>query len=241
MNTNTSSVTASSGRPDELAELTAALDRLAARDLDGVTDAALAEQVLVLRRLLDRLEGRWLQQLAAVDGRGAAGAEVADQVGSTAGWLRGRLRLGAGAASGAVRTARALFGGPLTGTAQALTDGAISAAHARVLAHGIQDLPDHVTAAAEPVLVEAARRLDPPRLRRVLGHLQLVADPAGADRATESGATSGGGCGWPRPGRDGGGGGVVGARSRPGLDGGVGAAGPPRQRPGCPQRWPAAG
>jgi Domain of unknown function (DUF222) len=30
---------------------------------------------------------------------------------------------------------------------------------------------------AEPVLLEAARRLDPPRLRRVLGHLRLVADP----------------------------------------------------------------
>ena len=118
MNTNTSSRTAPTGRPDRLAGLAAAVDALAAQDLDGLTDAALAEQVLELRRLLDRLEGRWLQQLAAVDGRGAAGAEVADQVGSTAGWLRGRLRLGAGAASGAVRTARALFGGPLAGTAR---------------------------------------------------------------------------------------------------------------------------
>ena len=103
MNTNTSSRTAPTGRPDRLAGLTAAVDALAAQDLDGLPDAVLAELVLVLRRLLDRLEGRWLQQLAAVDGRGAAGAEVADQVGSTAGWLRGRLRLGAGAASGAVR------------------------------------------------------------------------------------------------------------------------------------------
>jgi Domain of unknown function (DUF222)/HNH endonuclease len=42
-----------------------------------------------------------------------------------------------------------------------------------------------VTMAAEPVLVEAACRLDPPRLRRVLGHLCLVADPDGADRTSE--------------------------------------------------------
>ena len=35
------------------------------------------------------------------------------------------------------------------------------------------------------MLVEAACRLDPPRLRRVLGHLQLVADPDGADRELE--------------------------------------------------------
>jgi Domain of unknown function (DUF222) len=50
-----------------------------------------------------------------------------------------------------------------------------------MLAHGTHDLPAHVTAEAEPLLVEAARRLDPPRLRRVMGHLQMVADPDGAD------------------------------------------------------------
>jgi hypothetical protein len=66
-----------------------------------------------------------------------------------------------------------------------LTKGAISPAHAAVLAHGTHDLPDQITVEAEPVLVEAARRLDPPRLRRVIGHLQLVADPDGADRRAE--------------------------------------------------------
>jgi hypothetical protein len=104
---------------------------------------------------------------------------------STASWLRNRLRLGAGAANSSVRTARAVFRGPLTGTARALTDGALSVAHATVLASGTQGLPDHVTMEAEPVLPQAACRLDPPRLRRVLGHLQLVADPDGADRTSE--------------------------------------------------------
>ena len=169
--------------PDNLASLAAAVDGLAAQDLERLTDTVLAERVLVLRQLLDRLEGHWLKELATVDGRGAAGAEAGQQIGSTAAWLRGRLRLGAGAASSSVRTARALFRGPLAATAQALTDGAISVAHARVLAHGTHDLPDHLAVEAEPVLVEAARRLDPPRLRRVLGHLRLVADPDGADRA----------------------------------------------------------
>jgi hypothetical protein len=143
------------GRPDALASLAAAVDELAAQDLDRLPDAALADQVLELRRLVDRLEGHWLQQLAAVDGRGAAGAEQGLEVGagadqgapgtSTAAWLRRRLRLGAGAAAGCVRTARALFRGPLAGTAQALTGGAISVAHASVLAHGTQDLPEHLT------------------------------------------------------------------------------------------------
>jgi hypothetical protein len=155
MNSNTDSIPPSTGRPDGLAALSAAVDELASQDLNRLLDTVVAERVLRLRRLVDRLEGQWLKALATVDGGGAA--------------------------SGAVRTARALFRGPLAATAQALADGDITAAHARVLAQGTKDLPQHVAAEAEPVLLEAAGRLDPPRLRRVLGHLQLVADPDGAE------------------------------------------------------------
>jgi len=137
-------------RLDGLAVLAAAVDGLAAQDLDGLCDAALASQVLALRGLVDRLEGHWLRQLAAVDGRGAAGAELDQPAPSTASWLRTRLRLGASAAASSVRTARALFGGSLAGTAEALTGGVLSPAHARVLAAGTQELPPHITAAAEP-------------------------------------------------------------------------------------------
>jgi Domain of unknown function (DUF222)/HNH endonuclease len=94
--------------------------------------------------------------------------------------------MGAAAATGSLRTARALFaGGPLTQTARALTEGAITPAHATVLAVGTHQFPAHLTTQAEPVLVEAARRLDPARLRRVLGHLRLAADPDGADRQAQ--------------------------------------------------------
>jgi hypothetical protein len=172
-----SSAEYSAGPPDSLAAFTAAAEDLAAQDLSGLPDAVRAERVLGLRRLLDRLEGHWLAELAAVDARGAAGADHDLQAGSTAGWLHTRLRMGGGAARGCVRTARALFRGPLTQTAKALTDGQLSPAHASVLAAGTQELPDHVTVEAEPVLVEAARRLDPPRLRQVLAHLREVIDP----------------------------------------------------------------
>jgi hypothetical protein len=90
-----------------------------------------------------------------------------------------------GAARSAVRTARALFRGPLRETAAALTAGAISPAHAQVVAEGTRDLPDHVRLEADPVLVEAARRLDPPLLRQAVGYLVDVADPAGADVARQ--------------------------------------------------------
>jgi Domain of unknown function (DUF222)/HNH endonuclease len=177
--------THSTRSPDGLRAVVADLDQLAAPDPERLTAGARAARVLGLRRLLDQLEGHWLGELADLDAGGAAGAEEGIQAPSTAGWLRARLRLGAGAASTAVRTARALFRGPLAGTAQALVEGEISVAHATVLAAGTHDLDAPTTTKAEPVLVAAARRLDPPRLRRAITHLQQVADPDSADRQAE--------------------------------------------------------
>jgi hypothetical protein len=81
--------------------------------------------------------------------------------------------------------ARALFRGPLPQTAQALVKGELSVAHAKAVVDGTHHLPDHITAEAEPVLLEAARRLDPPRLRQAVGFLLEVADPEGADAARQ--------------------------------------------------------
>jgi hypothetical protein len=185
MDSNTHSTSHSAGAPAGLGALAAVVDELAAQDLDRLADGVLAERVLALRGLLDRLEGHWLGELADLDARGAAGTEQGVAAASTASWLRHRLRMRAGTAAGLVRTARALHRGPLTGTAQALAAGELSPAHASVLAHGTQDLPDHTTTDAEPVLLEAARRLDPPRLRRVVAHLRLVADPDHTDQAEQ--------------------------------------------------------
>jgi hypothetical protein len=96
MNSNTHSVEGPPGRRDGLDGLAADLEALAAQDLDGLPDSVRAARVLRLRGLVDRLEGQWLKELAGVDARGAAGAEDAVEAGSTAGWLRRRLRLGAG-------------------------------------------------------------------------------------------------------------------------------------------------
>jgi hypothetical protein len=181
MDSNTHSTDAAG----DLCTLAALVDRLADRDRTGLSDAARAERVRVWRRLLDRQEGLWLQELAELDARGAAGADEGVQAASTASWLRARLRMGAAAAASAVRTARALFRGPLTATAQALLNGDISPAHATVLAAGTHHLPDHVAAEAEATLVAAARRLDPPRLRQAVAHLQRTIDPEGAEAERE--------------------------------------------------------
>jgi hypothetical protein len=175
--------------PDPQVEVLAAvatdLGVLAAQDPDGLPEAVRAGRVPALRGLADRLEGHWLKELAAVDAVGAAGADQDQPAPSTASWLRHRLRMGAGAAHSAVRCARALFRGPLAQTGQALVGGEVSVAHARVLADGTSQLPSHVVAEAEPVLVAAARRLDPPTLRRAVGWLVQVADPDGSDRQAE--------------------------------------------------------
>src|SRR6266540_7331106 len=80
--------------------LEAAIQDLAGHDLDSLPDGVAAARVLALRRLLDRLEGHWLRELAGVDGRGAAGTDHDDgqPAASTASWLRNRLHLGKGAA-----------------------------------------------------------------------------------------------------------------------------------------------
>ena len=171
--------------PAGLGRLAAVVEELAAQDLAALPAAEAAQRVLALRGLLERLEGQWLRELAAVDARGAAGAEDGTQADSTAGWLRRRLRAGATQASGWVRMARALFRGPLPGTGRALAAGELSFAHAAVLAHGTQDLPAPTVMEAEPVLVDAACRLDPPRLRRLVAHLHQVADPDGASEQTQ--------------------------------------------------------
>ena len=116
MNSNTCSCQHSSrptdSPPDRVAALEAVLDALAGEDRTSLPVGVRAERVLRLRRLADRLKGHWLGDLAAVDGRGAAGADQGTQAASTASWLRNRLRMGTSAASSYVRTARALFRGP---------------------------------------------------------------------------------------------------------------------------------
>jgi hypothetical protein len=149
-----------------LAALTADLDDLAAEELDGLTDAALVEQTLGLRRLVDRLEGQWLQRLAAVDGRGAAGADQGPPAASTASWLRNRLHMGAAAAHTHLRTARALFRGPPDrhrhrGDHRGAVPGACRGAGRR---HPRPPPPHRRRGGAG--LLDAARRLDPPAAPR---------------------------------------------------------------------------
>jgi hypothetical protein len=177
--------THSTRRRERLAALTAAIDAFLAQDPVGLTDAALAEDTQALRPQIDRLEGGWLQHLAAVDARGAAGAEQDQQFGSTAAWLRARLRMAATTATSRVRTARALFRGPLPASGAALCAGEISVAHAEILAASTLHAPNHAIEDAEATLLDAARRLDPSGLRKVVTHVAYTIDPDRADEQAQ--------------------------------------------------------
>src|SRR6266545_3617371 len=152
------------GLPAALDWLDAAVANLATLDPGQEPDAALATGTLAAERLGDRLDAARLRLLAAVDARGAAGAELGT-LAPTAGWLRANRRLSPAPAAQRVRTARALHRGPLRATARALAAGEVSYAHAAALADATSDLPPARVAEAEPVLVDAAARLEQRGLR----------------------------------------------------------------------------
>ena len=169
-----------------LAWLGAAVANVAAVDPATEADLPLAAGVLAAERLADQFDAVRLRLLAAVDARGAAGAEQGVYA-PTAAWLRSRCLMSPHAATQRVRTARALHRGPLRATADALARGDISYAHAAALAEGTHDLPPAQVAEADPVLAGAAGWLDPPRLRRVAEHMREVIDPDQADERTRRG------------------------------------------------------
>jgi len=168
---------------EPLTALAAAVDALAGQDLAALPDPALAGRVLQLRTLLERAEGQWLRALAAVDARGAAGAEAGAEVRhpSTAGWLRAQARMAPRSAGERVLVARALHRGRLPAVAAALAAGQISYEHAAAITRGLADLSAELAAAAEPVALGLARRLDPAATRQAVAHLRYALDPDSED------------------------------------------------------------
>jgi hypothetical protein len=194
MNPNTHSAQ----QPGGLDRLAAVVEQLAGEDLDALPDAEAARRVLVLRGLIERLEGHWLRELAGVDGRGAADTDQDVPAESTAGWLRSRTRMGHPDAHQRVRVARALHRGPLAATAQALANGEVSYLHAAALTRATQALPPATATAAEPVLLEAARRLDHPGCARSSAISVRSPTPMLPTNGRNASMTAGG-CGWCPP------------------------------------------
>ncbi len=161
--------------------LASAIDELTVEELHALGPAALGDSIVELTGLIGRLQAERLRRLAVFDGQDGAAADGAR---GTAGWLRWRCLTGAGQAAAQVTLARALDR-VLPVTRAALAAGQISFDHARVLAYGTVDVPAEVVAAAEPMLVDHAGRLEPHRLRLVVEHWRAHVVPEASDRDAE--------------------------------------------------------
>jgi len=147
---------------------------------EPLASAEYAAVVAECDRAVSRLAALKLKLVAAADR-----AEVALDAGmsGTGAWLALHTRSGSADAVRAVRLAAALEDG-LTATAAALDAGDLSPAHAAVIAHAAERLPQTLTAqqreVVEASLVTRARRLDPVRLRKVARRALAAVEADGA-------------------------------------------------------------
>jgi Domain of unknown function (DUF222)/HNH endonuclease len=160
-----------------LAALGADIAALAAEDLDNLSCGALGEDLVALRRHLDRMEAEFARRLRRFD---CLHGPAADGAASTTSWLSSRCRLFPGAAAERVTLARHLPDLPQTETA--LRNGEIGYQHATVIAHTAERIGVEPARSAETILVQAARTLEPARLRLVTRRLEHCVDPDGALR-----------------------------------------------------------
>ena len=156
----------------------AALEALAHHDVAGLPGAHLAQRLLRIQRLTHVLQSALLTTTAAFD---ASGAWERDGAVGAVGWIRARAQLPAGVARAQVRDARVLRD-HLPIASAALAQGAISLAHVKVLT-AVCEKNEHrrlTIQQAEPVLVEAARSVDPTAFRQVVTRWTCAVDPASA-------------------------------------------------------------
>jgi hypothetical protein len=155
-----------------VSELGSAIDELAVEDLDATPRAVLGDDLVEIRRAIDRLEAEWLRRLAVFDGRGAG-----DDVLSTQCWVREHCGLTPGAARERVSVARRLR--DLPETSAAFAAGEIGYGHVRLISATADAVDPELAAAGEPILLEAARNLDPRGLGVVIARWRNAVDPDG--------------------------------------------------------------
>jgi Domain of unknown function (DUF222)/HNH endonuclease len=149
------------GTAIEAGQVEAFVDELAKQDLDKVPDAWLQADFELASKLSERLELESLRRLAEIEARGIHGR---DGHLSAASWLSDRLGLSFTKASQKVLFARDLS--KMDTTMDALREGQIPLDAARTLAWARKQ-DSKSFSEAEPLLVNAARRLSPQGLAKV--------------------------------------------------------------------------
>jgi hypothetical protein len=147
---------------------------LETEDIEPLTDSALAEDMVALRRAMDRLEFQFSRRLRLFS---THRGYIALGFVSLVSWLRRACRLMPGAAMQQTEMARNLPSLPQTSTA--LASGDIGFHHAAVIARSVTEVGAGAVVEEESRLVRAAHSLDPKYLSYLTRRLRYSVDPDG--------------------------------------------------------------
>src|ERR1700704_1116958 len=154
--------------------LRSGLQGLREEDLHAVPASCMADDLVELRRHINRCEAEFIRRLRRFDtGEGYFGSGIV----GTKPWLIYKCNLSPSVASDRVEVSRQLASMPQT--AEAFAEGDISYQHAAMIARTAERLGDRMEGPAETVLVTAAKELDPAHLRMVTLKLRHCIDPDG--------------------------------------------------------------
>ena len=150
-------------------------DRWAAEDVDELHEVALGEEIIELRRGIDRIEAQVARRVAVFQRRKG---HLADGSVSLVAWLRHNCRLSFTSASEKAALAELVDATPAT--AAAFAEGEIGYDSARVIARTVVKVGAEAYQPGEAAMLDAARRLDPGRLAVAAAVLRHCVDPDGA-------------------------------------------------------------
>jgi Domain of unknown function (DUF222) len=151
-----------------------AVDALVDESIDAVSTHALAEDLIDIRRAIDRLEAEFLRRLHRFD---RAHGALADGGVSTVSWLRPQCGMTVKAAAYRVQLARTL--GELPATLDSARAVRASFSNVTMIAHLADDVGVEQVAPLESILVGAAETLEPGAMRTLTQATRLRLDPDG--------------------------------------------------------------
>ncbi len=156
-------------------DLSQAVDGLAAEPIDSVSSHTLGDDLVAIRRQIDRLEAEFIRRVYRFDRDHGALAEGAA---STASWLRGTCGLSGNAATDRVRMARMLNELPMTMTS--FSAGRAPFTNVSLIARLADDVGVDATRTVEETLVDAAEKVDAGRMWYLTSYTRQRLDADGA-------------------------------------------------------------
>jgi hypothetical protein len=160
--------------PDGKSRVQEAVDALVSESIDEFSTHALGDDLVDIRRAIDRLEAEFLRRSHRFD---RAHGALADGGVSTVSWLRSHCGMTAKAAAYRVHLARTL--GELPATLESARAGRASFSNVTMIAHLAEDVGVERVAPLEHILVQGAESLDPGRMRSLTQHTRMRLDPDG--------------------------------------------------------------